>query len=293
MTETPTLVLNEKGEWVPSRIRPLTALQRKQLLSDLSPLRVSQRSATGGGGGKKMSYVESWDVRAMLIRVFGFGGWSGEVVDAQVIDSTTNQRQKPVVSMMVTYRLTIHQLGAVYTETAVSGQAGTDFGAAAEFAVKTAESDAMKRCAINLGTAFGLSLYNDGQTTDVVKQVQAPDQNMRALRRQIVREAAELKQLEQLEQAPASESRLDEAPAEPDKVVGTDVDFPSDPDAQPADTRPTPQRAPRGRPAPTLEKQDNVEDQGRAAVLDESIEGSEPPTQQALSDVQNAFGGQA
>ena len=36
-------------------------------------------------------------------------------------------------------------------------------------AVKTAASDALKRCAINLGTQFGLSLYDDGRTTDVVK----------------------------------------------------------------------------------------------------------------------------
>ena len=35
-------------------------------------------------------------------------------------------------------------------------------------AVKTAESDALKRAAINLGTQFGLSLYADGATRDVV-----------------------------------------------------------------------------------------------------------------------------
>lgn len=35
-------------------------------------------------------------------------------------------------------------------------------------AVKTAESDALKRAAINLGTQFGLSLYNDGSLADVV-----------------------------------------------------------------------------------------------------------------------------
>ena len=35
-------------------------------------------------------------------------------------------------------------------------------------AVKTAESDALKRAAINLGTQFGLSLYNNGSLKDVV-----------------------------------------------------------------------------------------------------------------------------
>lgn len=288
-----TIVMNEHGEWVPGRIRPLTALQRKQLLADLSQNRVSQRSANGGGG-KKMSYVEAWDVRAMLIRVFGFGGWSGEVLRAEMLDVTPNRKGNPVVSMMVTYRLTIHQLGAVYTESAVSGQAGSDFGAAAEFAVKTAESDALKRCAINLGTAFGLSLYNDGQTTDVVKQIQAPDQNGRALRRQIERERLDLISLQKMdEDAAAPAAPEDEQPAEPDKVVGTDLDFAPDPDAQPADTRPTPQRPPRGRATPDAAPA-QPSDEGRAAVLDETIEGEQPPpTDQALADVQAGFGGQS
>jgi hypothetical protein len=35
-------------------------------------------------------------------------------------------------------------------------------------AIKTAESDALKRAAINLGTQFGLSLYNNGSPKDVV-----------------------------------------------------------------------------------------------------------------------------
>jgi hypothetical protein len=35
-------------------------------------------------------------------------------------------------------------------------------------AIKTAESDALKRAAINLGTQFGLSLYNNGSLQDVV-----------------------------------------------------------------------------------------------------------------------------
>jgi hypothetical protein len=37
-------------------------------------------------------------------------------------------------------------------------------------AIKTAESDAFKRAAINLGDQFGLSLYNNGSTQPVVKQ---------------------------------------------------------------------------------------------------------------------------
>ena len=38
-------------------------------------------------------------------------------------------------------------------------------------AIKTAESQAFKRCAINLGDQFGLSLYNNGGTASVVRAV--------------------------------------------------------------------------------------------------------------------------
>ena len=42
-------------------------------------------------------------------------------------------------------------------------------GDAHDNAVKTAESQALKRMAINMGTQFGLSLYRDGQIEDVVR----------------------------------------------------------------------------------------------------------------------------
>ena len=41
-------------------------------------------------------------------------------------------------------------------------------GEAHDMAIKTAESDALKRAAINLGTQFGLSLYDEGSMKDVV-----------------------------------------------------------------------------------------------------------------------------
>lgn len=44
-----------------------------------------------------------------------------------------------------------------------------DPGEAHDMAVKTAESDAFKRAAINLGDNFGLSLYNNGSVAPVVR----------------------------------------------------------------------------------------------------------------------------
>ena len=60
---------------------------------------------------------------------------------------------------------------ARYTESAVGSTSGPAnmIGEHHDNAIKTAASDALKRCAINLGTQFGLSLYNDGSRNDVVK----------------------------------------------------------------------------------------------------------------------------
>lgn len=159
----------------------LTERQLKVLTGRLNSNRVSTRKQ----GGSTLSYLEAWDVKATLIRVFGFGGFSAEVLDTKVIeiDKTAmpaSNGKDPYTRItacaMVTLRLTIHSLGAVYTESAVASQTGRDIGEVLDFAVKTAESDALKRAAIYLGTQFGLSLYNAGSKDDVIKVVFAPGQ---------------------------------------------------------------------------------------------------------------------
>jgi len=59
---------------------------------------------------------------------------------------------------------------------AAATQVGPVLGDTADFALKTAASDAMKRCATNLGTQFGLSLYASGATRDQVRFTVDPEQ---------------------------------------------------------------------------------------------------------------------
>jgi recombination DNA repair RAD52 pathway protein len=174
----------------------LTDAQLFYLGENLSPMLVSHRKQ----GGANLSYTEAWQIKATLIRLFGYAGFSADVVetkvlrmaqDVQAVDWVTeggkrvkkpkvNSDGTPVfnwsVTAMSTVRLTIHQTGATYTETAAASQVGPDVGEVTDFAIKTSESDALKRAAIYLGTQFGLSLYNDGGTVDVVGAVWAPDQ---------------------------------------------------------------------------------------------------------------------
>ena len=145
----------------------LNEQQYQQLLKPLNPARVAKRSQAG----RNLSYLEAWDVKAHLIRIFGFGNWSWEVKSADLAfesekDGKWNVGYKVVGCLTVPG--TKDNWGAVYTEAAVGSATLPQRGEAHDMAVKTAESDALKRAAINLGTQFGLSLYDNGSLKDVV-----------------------------------------------------------------------------------------------------------------------------
>ena len=142
----------------------LNEAQVEQLLRPLNPSRVAKRSQAG----RQLSYLEAWDVKAHLIRIFGFGGWSWNVLKAELAFEEKNEKSQWNVGYKVIGRLYIHSLECDYSEAAVGSASLPQRGEAHDMAIKTGESDALKRAAINLGTQFGLSLYNDGSLNDVV-----------------------------------------------------------------------------------------------------------------------------
>ncbi len=158
----------------------LSKAQLQQLMSNLDPSRVSTRKQSG----RSLSYVEAHDIKAMLIRIFGFGGFDAEVIDTQIlkIEQDVPNSKGGTTAWRVTassrVRLTIHDADtpSVYMETAAASQSGADIGEVTDFAIKTASSDALKRCAIYLGTQFGLSLYDNGSKSDTVKVIFEPGQ---------------------------------------------------------------------------------------------------------------------
>lgn len=183
---------------------PLTGPQLKALTAPLNPSRVAERAAPGGG--RKLSYMQAWDIRTALIRVFGFAEWSSTITDSRIESIERDIKKKKSdgteyttafrVTCKATVRITIHQTGAMYDGTAIASQSGADIGEVADFAIKTAESDAFKRAAMNLGTQFGLSLYDNGSTKDVVKVVFAPSQLLGPADTPANREASGVKEIE-------------------------------------------------------------------------------------------------
>ena len=129
------------------------------------------------------AYLPQWDVRAMLTRVFGFGGWSEQaIVPTHLQYETTDVKLRDgsdavEVCYVAHRRLIIHHPdgGTICSHDGTSS--GTmkmgikARGKAHDSALKDADSGALKRAAINLGDQFGLGLYNDGKLDPLVKRL--------------------------------------------------------------------------------------------------------------------------
>ena len=138
--------------------------QRSALLKGINERRVAKRNQSG----MTLSYLEAWDVKAHLIRIFGFGGWSWSVTTAELAFEDKTEKGQWTVGYRVIGVLTVPALDCTYAEAAVGSSNNPQRGEAHDMAIKTAESDALKRAAINLGDQFGLSLYNSGKIAPVV-----------------------------------------------------------------------------------------------------------------------------
>ncbi|WP_432184890.1 Rad52/Rad22 family DNA repair protein [Streptomyces tendae] len=150
----------------------LTDQQLKVLYSALHDDRV-------GFNQKGFAHVQQWDVRRFLIRVFGFGGYDTELVSIDLIREIEHPANNPggksrwTVAYRVHQRLTVKDTAgrpiATFDGVATGdAQNQPSLGDAHDGAVKEADSQSLKRAAVNLGDAFGLSLYNGGKTNPVV-----------------------------------------------------------------------------------------------------------------------------
>lgn len=135
--------------------------QNEFLLRPINPLRVKQLRGN--------SHLEAWDVRAHLNRVFGFGNWSVQTnVEVLYSEERAGKDGQPRwhVGARAWARL---EIGFTYYEDVAADESvNPNRGEAMDQAVKSAASGALKRCAVNLGDQFGLSLYRGGSLGAVV-----------------------------------------------------------------------------------------------------------------------------
>ena len=153
------------------------SLTDEQIEVLLRPIKASRVSHAEG-----QSHVEAYDIRATLTRMFGFGNWDEVALEQTVMlyeQPTTTKAGKDAfkVAYRASRRLVIRDHDGnhlcLHDGSAVGEAIMPDFkrGDAHDMAIKTAESQALKRAAINLGDQFGLGLYNGGRTDAVVKAV--------------------------------------------------------------------------------------------------------------------------
>lgn len=160
----------------------LSDAQLAQLLKAINGLRVAKDP-------KGNSHVEAYEIRAHLNRIFGIGRWSADVLEQHLVYETATEADKPRWSVCWYARLRLEIRSSSgkalcsYTEGATGDATNQPSRADAnDQACKTAASQALKRCAMNLGDQFGLGLYNKGSLRPLVQRtlVWEPTQEMAA-----------------------------------------------------------------------------------------------------------------
>ncbi|MFE6304970.1 Rad52/Rad22 family DNA repair protein [Nocardiopsis sp. NPDC057823] len=168
----------------------LTEHQLGQLFKPIDPARVALHRGN--------AHLQGWDVRRSLTRIFGFGGWSPQTLQltclrdfARMVPAT--EKSEGGTRFWATYlaqvRLTVRTIDgrtlAFYDDAAVEeASKQVTHGAAHDLAVKAALTGALKRCAVNLGDQFGISLYRKGPDdlkaqASVIWSVAHPPKDMR------------------------------------------------------------------------------------------------------------------
>lgn len=150
----------------------LTDEQRSQLNAALDESRVKQVST----GGRAADYLETYDIIDAANRIFGYDGWSFELIDVSPIHAATKDGEGRGVLFMAKGKLTVAGVSRIDVGTndvsyrRDSGEATPD---SFETAIKGAVSDCLKRCFRTFGNQFGNSLY-DKQRAKGQRQQQRP-----------------------------------------------------------------------------------------------------------------------
>lgn len=155
----------------------LTPEQIDVLLRPIRPGRVATRDG--------QSNVEAYDIRAHLTRIFGFGNWDEIAVGSRLLyeEPTTTKAGKDAwkvaysADRCIRVRDNDGNLLCEHHGSAIGEAIMPDFkrGDCHDFALKKAQSQALKRAAINLGDQFGLSLYRKGSLEPLIGKIVGHD----------------------------------------------------------------------------------------------------------------------
>jgi recombination DNA repair RAD52 pathway protein len=138
----------------------------KRLSQPLDQARIKTRK---GPNGQQLSYIEGWDVIEALNENFGFLGWSRETLMLErlhdpvlITDADSPEKGKVVAAYRAKVRITVYagERTILREGSAAARSFARTASEAEEQAIKSAETDAMKRAAVTFGNQFGLALYD-------------------------------------------------------------------------------------------------------------------------------------
>ena len=128
--------------------------QQDLLLKPPAPASLSEKDG--------FTYVGHQFIRVSLNRIFGFGNWDFGVDDVTCLADRSDPKGKHLVAYRLRGTLNVRfddGTAATYVEYAAKQATHPLHDQAHDNAVKGAASYALRRCAINLGSVFGLGLY--------------------------------------------------------------------------------------------------------------------------------------
>lgn len=112
--------------------------------------------------GPKGDYLEGWFVIQEANRIFGWDGWSYDLVALSCVSERERQLKSGKPGFAVTYTAQVRATVQGITRDDVGAGHGfdADCGLAHESAIKEAVTDALKRALRTFGNPFGLALYD-------------------------------------------------------------------------------------------------------------------------------------
>lgn len=160
-----------RPEFVPKQYTPQEQKEISEKLERiLGPEYVSFRP---GGNGQRVSYIEGWKALNLANEIFGFNGWSTELIGTQVDFLDTSSSGRVSLGLSVVVRVTIkdgtfhEDFGYGFIENAKSKSM------AFEKCKKEAFTDAIKRCLRCFGNVLGNCLY-DKTIIPKIQKMQVP-----------------------------------------------------------------------------------------------------------------------
>lgn len=144
--------------------------ERETILSaldqPLDPDLVKQRE---GAGGRKLDYLEGFEVINQANEIFGYDGWSMDLINIEYREHGDRGGM-----FFATVKVTVHALSAIVRTDVGVGTVKSNAAEEIEKGHKEAVTDGMKRAFRTFGPQFGNELYNKKPATRTAPSQQRP-----------------------------------------------------------------------------------------------------------------------